>query len=325
MQEWFSHIPRIELDEPLWLLLLPLLALAAWWMRRQEKTGRVAALTFPDVERLRHEGLEAPLLLRRLPEWLRWMALVLGVAAMTRPQLVVKQTVAHSRGIDVVLALDISGSMQLKDAGGRSRLDAVKSVAREFVTRHSNDRIGIVVFKGKGYTLSPLTLDHRVTGMLIDNVSPDVIRDEGTAVGTAVLIAVNRLRASQSDQKIIILFSDGVSNAGEIDPVTAASFAAAQGIRIYTAGAGSASSASSALDEGELRRVARTAGGRYFRAGTSASLAEAFESIDRLEKSELSSPVTSNKSGLFVLLLVPALLLLFFEAILSNTRLLRVP
>ncbi|NTU86509.1 MAG: VWA domain-containing protein [Chlorobiaceae bacterium] len=325
MQEWLTHISGIEIQEPLWLLLLPVFALAVWWTGRQEKKGRTAAVMFPDVDRLRKEGFEAPRVLRRLPGWLRWTALVLGVAAMTRPQLVVEETVAEARGIDVVLVLDISGSMEQQDAGGRSRLDALREVAREFIGRHPNDRIGVVVFKGDAYTLCPLTLDHRVTGMLLDGVSPDVVRNDGTAIGTAVLVAVNRLRVSQSARKVMILFSDGSSNAGQIDPLTAASFAAAHGIRIYTVGAGSGGSTASALDEDELRNVARTGGGRYFRAGSRASLAETFESIDRLEKSPLSSPVARNRSGLFVQLLVPAIVLLLLEMLLSNTRLLRIP
>lgn len=325
MQDWLTHIPRIGLDEPQWLLLLPVLALAAWWTGRQEKQGRTPAVMFPDVDRLRKEGLEAPLFLRRLPGWLRWTALVLCATAMTRPYLVVEKTVAEARGIDVVLVLDISGSMEQQDAGGRSRLDALREVAREFIGRHPDDRIGVVVFKGDAYTLCPLTLDHRVTGMLLDGVSPDVVRDDGTAIGTAVLVAVNRLRVSQSSQKVMILFSDGSSNAGQIDPLTAASFAAAHGIRIYTVGAGSGGSAASALDEEELRRVARTGGGRYFRAGSRSSLAGTFESIDRLEKSPLSSPISRTRSELFVPLLSAALVLLLLETVLSNTRLLRIP
>ncbi|MCF8383282.1 MAG: VWA domain-containing protein [Chlorobium sp.] len=325
MQEWLTHIPRIGLEEPLWLLLFPVLALAAWWTGRQEKKGLTAAVMFPDVDRLRRDGFEAPLFLRRLPGWLRWAALVLSVAAMTRPHLVLEETVAEARGIDVVLVLDISGSMEQQDAGGRSRLDALREVAREFIGRHPDDRIGVVVFKGEAYTLCPLTLDHRVTRMLLDAVSPEVVRNDGTAIGTAVLVAVNRLRVSQSAQKVMILFSDGSSNAGQIDPLTAASFAAAHGIRIYTVGAGSGGSTASSFDEEELRSIARTGGGRYFRAGSRASLAQTFESIDRLEKSTLSSPVTRTRSGLFVQLLVVALVLLLVEAVLANTRLLRVP
>jgi len=325
MQEWFSHIPRITFEEPLWLLLLPVLALSAWWLRRRQKQGRSPALPFPDAGLLLKEGFEASLVRRSITGWLRWTALALGVLAMTRPQLVLEETVAEAMGIDVVLALDISGSMLQRDAGARSRLDAVREVGREFIDRHASDRIGIVVFRGQGYTLCPLTLDHRVAGMLLETVTPGAISDDGTAVGTAILIAVNRLRASQSSQKVVILLSDGASNAGQIDPVTAASVAARQGIRIYTVGAGSGNKGSSGLDEVGLRSVSGVTVGRYFRAGDQASLAESFRAIDRLEKSPLSSPVTRRTTGLFVPLLVPSLVLLLLEAVLGNTRLLRVP
>lgn len=325
MQEWFAHSPRIRIEEPLWLLWLVVLVFVAWLLRRRERGGMAPVLWFPDVDRLKKEGFEAPLILTKLQDWLRWTALVLGVLAMTRPQILLEETVAESRGIDVVLALDISGSMLQTDADGRSRLDAVREVGSEFIDRHANDRIGIVVFRGQGYTLCPLTLDHRVAGMLLDTVIPGVIRDEGTAVGTAILIAVNRLRVSQSAQKVIILLSDGASNAGQIDPVTAASVAAREGIRIYTVGAGSGSQGPSGLDEAGLRSVADAAGGRYFRAGNAESLAGTFREIDRLEKSPLSSPVTRRTSGLFVPLLVAALVLLLLEAVLGNTRLLRIP
>jgi len=325
MTEWLSHIPRIGMEEPLWLLLLPPLALSAWWLSMRERKGKSPALLFPDVDRLREAGFEVPLFLRRATSRLRWGALLLGVLAMTGPYLVVEERVAESSGIDMVLALDISESMLQKDAGGRSRLDAVKEIAREFISRRNNDRIGIVVFRGNGYTLCPLTLDHRVAGMLLDAVTPEAIRDEGTAVGTAILIAVNRLKASQSSGKVIILLTDGASNAGSIDPLTAAGIAASQGITIHTVGAGSRKGGFSGLHEEELRQVAGASGGRYFLAGGLSSLSESFREIDRLEKSRISSPIAKRKSELFLYLLVPSLLLLLGEAVLANTRLLRIP
>ncbi|MBM3162852.1 MAG: VWA domain-containing protein [Chlorobi bacterium] len=325
MQDWLSHIPRPGMEEPFWLLLFPVLVLAILLLHLRRKKGRLAALMFPDIDRLRSDGFEAQPVQRNLTDWLRWSALALCVLAMTRPYFVEEATVARSRGIDIVLALDISESMLQRDADGRSRLDALRDVAREFVEGHENDRIGVVVFKAQGYTLCPLTLDHRVASALIESVTSEVIRDEGTAVGTAILVALNRLKASESAQKIVILFSDGASNAGEIDPLTAASLAARQGIRIYTVGAGSGSDGPSDLHEEELRRVAESTGGRYFRSGGKASLAGTFRSIDHLEKSPLSSPVTRRKSALFLQFLVPAVVLLLLEIMVSNTRLLRIP
>lgn len=324
MPEWLFHISRFGIEEPLWLLLLPLLAMAAWWRCLRERQGMRAALLFPDVDRLREDGFEAPLIVRQATSWLRWGALVLAVFAMIRPYIVFEESIAESRGIDLVLVLDISESMLQEDAGGKSRLGAVKEVAREFIARRSNDRIGIVVFRGSGYTLCPLTLDHRVAGMLLDTLTPEAIRDEGTAVGSAILIAVNRLKVSQSSGKVIILLTDGASNAGGIDPMTAAGIAAGQGITIHTVGAGSRKDGFSGLHEEELRQVAGSSGGRYFIAGDVASLSESLRLIDRLEKSRMASPLAGRKSELFLYLLAPAVVMLLGEAVLANTRLLRI-
>ncbi|MEI6653051.1 MAG: VWA domain-containing protein, partial [Chlorobiaceae bacterium] len=143
MPEWLSHIPRLELAEPWWLLLLPVLALAAWFKARlQDKSP---AILFPGLGRLKASGFEAHRLLCVLPQWLRWSALVLCVLALTGPRFLFRQSDAEARGIDVILALDISQSMLQKDFAGQSRLDAARQVARNFVLRRSNDRMGLVV------------------------------------------------------------------------------------------------------------------------------------------------------------------------------------
>ncbi|MCF8216560.1 MAG: VWA domain-containing protein [Chlorobium sp.] len=325
MQEWFSHIPGIAFEEPGLLLLLPALLLSAWLLRRRDRQGQSAALLFPGVDRLRDEGFEAPLFARMVVRWLRWSGMTLVIIAMARPFLVFEESVAESRGIDVVLVLDISESMLQEDVGRISRLAAVKKVAREFIARRGNDRIGIVVFRGNGYTLCPLTLDHRIAGRLLDTVTPEAVRDEGTAVGSAILIAVNRLKASQSAGKVMILLTDGASNAGGIEPLTAAGIAAGQGITIHTVGAGTRKGGLSGLHETELRQIAGASGGRYFLADGMTSLSDSFREIDRLEKSRITSPVARRKSELFLCLLVPAVVMLLGEAVLANTRLVRIP
>ncbi|MEI8031752.1 MAG: VWA domain-containing protein [Chlorobiaceae bacterium] len=335
MQDWFLHLPGLELDQPLWLLLLPLFAVALLFRLWLDRKGRAPSLLFPGLERLQEQGFAASAMLRTLPQWLRWGALVLCVLALAGPRLVVRQTEAELTGIDVMLALDISESMMQKDFAGKSRLDASREVARSFVLRRSNDRIGLVVFRGKGYTQCPLTVDHEVLAMLLDNLSPRVIQDEGTAIGSAILIAVNRLKASSSGHRVIILVTDGENNTGEVGPSTAAALALQEGVRIYVVNAGfmtvrerldfsGESSAHAAMDEESLRGIARTTGGGYYRVEDPSSLDKAVSAIGRLEKKRLSAPVTERRSGIFFFLL-PATALLLLEVVLSSGRLLRLP
>jgi Ca-activated chloride channel homolog len=336
MPEWFSRIPRLEPAQPWWLLLLLLFAFAEWFRRRQERDGNAPAILFPALERLRDSGFEARQWLCQLPQWLRWSALVFSVLSLTGPYLLFRQTEAESRGIDVMLALDISQSMLQRDFGGKSRLDAAREVARSFVLRRSNDRIGLVVFRGKGYTQCPLTLDHEVLAMLLDRLSPGVIQDDGTAIGSAILIAVNRLKASESLHKVIILVTDGENNTGEIGPGTAAGIAARNGVRIYTINAGFKSAEERPDLSGEsgshpqkteesLQGIARTTAGGYFRVEDPAAFDETVKAIDRLEKKRLAGPVLEHRSGLFIQLLLVSVVLLFLEVVLSSTRLLRIP
>ena len=336
MQEWFAHLPGLELAEPWWLLLLPVFFMAAWFRERRERLGKRPAILFPGLEQLRDSGFAAGRLLRLMPQWLRWSALFLSVIALTGPHLLYRQTEAEAMGIDVMLVLDISESMLQKDFAGESRLDAAKEVARNFVLHRSNDRIGLVVFRGKGYTQCPLTLDHDVLAMLIDRLSPRVIQDEGTAIGTAILIALNRLKASESSHKAIILITDGENNTGEVGPATAAGFAVQDGIRIYSINAGVISSGNrvdvsgekgnhTVMDEESLRGIARNTGGRYFAVNDPAAFEETMRAIDRLEKKRISGTIMERRSGLFTSLLSIVLVLLFLEMLLSNTRFLRIP
>ncbi len=336
MLDWLAYIPRVELTEPKWLWLLPVFVVVAWLRGWRDRQGKSPAILFPGLERLRDSGFEAGRVLRFLPQWLRGGVLVLCVFALAGPHLIVRQSEAEAGGIDVMLALDISDSMLQKDFAGKSRLDAAKEVARSFVLRRSSDRIGLEVFRGKGYTQCPLTLDHEVLAMLIDRLSPLVIVDQGTAIGTAILIGVNRLKASESDHKIIILVTDGENNAGEVGPATAAGLAAQSGIRIYAVNAGFRSAQNrldrtaesgdhAAMDEESLRGVARTTGGGYFRVEDPAAFERAIKDIDQLEKKRHAGPLVERRSELFSVLLLSALVLLFIELVLSNTRFLRIP
>ena len=335
MREWLLHIPRFEFAEPWWLLLLPLLAFMAWLKERRERQG-TPAIFFPTLERLKSSPFAAPRWLRLLPQWLRWSALLFCVVALAEPRLLFRQSETEARGIDVMLALDISDSMLQRDVTGKSRLDAAREVARNFVLRRSNDRIGLVVFRGEGYTQCPLTRDHAVLAMLIDHLSPLVIRDDGTAIGSAILIAVNRLKLSESSHKVIILVTDGENNAGEVGPATAAGLAAKNGITMYVINAGfktvedrlevsGESGNRAAADEESLQNIAQTTGGAYFKVDDSAGLDTTIRMIERQEKRRHAGALLEQRSELFFALLLIAVALLFVEVILSNTRLLRIP
>ena len=334
MQERFIAIPRLEVADPWWLLLLPLFAALAWLLHiRRSKTP---ALLFAGVERLKQSGFDARKLLRKLPWWLRWSAFLLLGLALAGPRLLFRQSEAETKGIDVILALDISESMLQRDAGGTSRLDAAREVARNFVLRRSSDRIGLVVFRGKGYTQCPLTRDHEVLAMLLERMTPGVIQDDGTAIGSAILIALNRLKGSSSSHKVVILVTDGENNAGEVGPATAAELAQSVGVRIYVVNAGfktvdehpasSGEAATPGLNAEEtLQGVARTTHGGYFRVEDRASFDQTIRTIDRMEKTRFAGPLMERRSDLFLPLLLLGVVLLFVEVVLSNTRLLRIP
>lgn len=336
MLNWLEHLPRLEFEAPLWLLLLPFLLLVIWLKGVRERKGNHAAIMFPGLERLQASGFGVHRWLRFLPQRLRWSALFFCIVALSAPRLLFRQTEAEAQGIDVILALDISESMLKRDFTGRSRLDAAREVARNFVLRRSNDRIGLVVFRGEGYTQCPLTLDHEVVAMLLDHLSPTVIQDDGTAIGTAILIAVNRLKASESSHKIVILVTDGENNAGEVSPATAAGLAAQHGIKIYAINAGfktvedrlgqpDEGVAHTVKDEVSLQEVVKMTGGGYFSVEDPSGLDETIRTIDRQEKHRQGSSVVEHRSGLFFSLLGVVVVLFFVEVALSHTRLLKVP
>ncbi len=336
MQEWFSQIPRIEVDEPGWFLLVPLMVAAFLYLRWREKRGSYPVMQFPGLEKLRDAGFGASRAVITLPRWLRWGTLLLFVTALSGPRLLVRQTEAESKGIDVMLALDVSESMLQKDFAGESRLEAAKKVARSFVLRRTNDRIGLVVFRGRGYTQCPLTLDHEVLAMLIDRLSPDLIQDDGTAIGTAILISLNRLKSSESQHKAMILITDGENNTGEVWPSTAAELALHNGIRIYAintafavagdrAGPTGQGESHKTIDDETLKSISKMTGGEYYRVEDPSAMQKTVAAIGRIEKKRLTGHIEEHRSGLFFQLVFSALVLLLIDVLLSNTRLLRIP
>ena len=331
----------MRLADPWFLLLLGLLAILLPWRRR---AAREAAVRFPSLGVLRLVAPAGAAHRRAILGVLRAIVLVLVVLALARPQLGTAETTVHREGVDVVLAVDISGSMMAEDFtldGKRaSRLDAVKSVVREFVANRPQDRIGLVLFAGRPYTQAPLTLDH---GWLLQNLGRAKVGliEDGTAVGSAIASAADRLRASTAPSKFVVLLTDGQSNAGRITPQTAAEAAAALGIKVYTVGAGTRGTAPFPvqdffgntvyrpievdIDEATLEQIAKTTGGKYFRATDTQSLRDVYTEIGRAEKAPFEAPEFLDYREGYPWLLWPAFGLLLLEVGLGETVLRKLP
>jgi Ca-activated chloride channel homolog len=331
----------VRLASPWWLLLLGLLPLVLRWSRRRE---RQATLRYPTLAILRAVAPGGAGQRRAILTVLRAGTLVLITLALARPQLGKALTRVHREGVDVVLALDLSGSMLAEDftLGNQraSRVDVVKSVVKEFVAARPEDRIGLVLFAARPYTQCPLTLDHGWLLQNLDRAKVGMIED-GTAIGSAIATAVNRLRASKAKTKFVVLLTDGQNNAGQITPQTAAEAAAALGIKVYAIGAGTRGVAPYPardlfgnkvyrpmqvdIDEDTLKKIAATTHARYFRATDTKSLRQIYHEIDRSEKTPFEAPQFLDYTELYPWLAWPAMGLLLLEIGLSETVLRKLP
>ena len=279
-------------------------------------------------------------MLHRFLPWMRLAAVLLFIVALARPQRVAAEKEYETNGVDIVISLDISGSMLAEDFKPENRMLVAKQEAIKFIRGRENDRIGLVVFARKAFTQCPLTLDYDVLTRLVEEVQIGMIAD-GTAIGMGLATAVNRLRDSKAKSKVIILITDGENNAGNIDPVTAAELAKTFGIKAYTIGVGRGGlvpfpvndplfgkryvQANVEIDEMTLKRIADITGGLFFRARDTQSLAQIYEKINQLEKTEIKVKEYRSYEELFHYVLIPALALLFIEIFLSRTVLLKVP
>ncbi len=324
----------MQWHDPWALLLLVFVPLLARGRRRPAPP----ALPYPVLDAVRAVGPGRRARWRWVLTALRAAALVLLVIALARPQLGRADARVRSEGIDIMLAVDVSGSMLAEDfqlEGGRAnRLDAVKAVVREFVARRPNDRIGLVLFAARPYTQSPLTLDHGWLLAMLDRARIGMIED-GTAVGSALAAAIGRLEQSEAKSRIVILLTDGQNNAGKVPPLTAADAAKTLGYRVYTIGAGTRGAAPFPqvdpfgrtvyvnvpvnVDEETLRRIADTTGGRYFRATDTERLRQIYAEIDQLETTPQEGLQYLEFDELYVWLAAAALLLLAGEALLAQT------
>jgi len=330
-----------RLANPWWLLLLALLPLLWTAGRRRD---RRAAVRYPSLAVLRAVAPAGSGRRRLVLGLLRSAVVVLIALAMARPQVGNAAAKVHHEGVDVVLAVDVSGSMLAEDftLGNEraSRLGVVKSVVKDFVAARPQDRIGLVLFGARAYTQCPLTLDHGWLRQNLERAEVGMIED-GTAIGAGLATAVNRLRASTARSKFVVLLTDGQQNAGRITPETAAEAAAALGIKVYTVGAGTRGMAPFPardlfgnkvyrpmqvdIDEETLKRVASATHGRYFRATDTDSLRDIYTEIDKAEKTTFEAPEYADYRELYPWLVWPALLVMCLEVGLAETLLRKIP
>ena len=319
-----------------WLLLLLLLVPPATWLLHTPR--RKSTLHFSDLAPLSDLPRSPWLALRWLPPTLTALALTLLVLAAARPRRGIAESRARTEGVDIVLLVDTSTSMNADDLSTRTqrltRLDAAKKVISRFVRDRTDDRIGLVAFAAMPYTLAPLTTDHEWLLRQMDRLQTGMLED-GTAIGDAIASGVNRLRDSEAKSKVIVLLTDGINNAGQLPPLDAAQAAAALGIKIYCVGAASDQPArgffgmaipGAEIDEETLRSVAAATDAAYFRATDLASLESTYEKIDAMEKTEIELDSYTRHEEIFALPALLALLLLAAEQALSTlTRLGRLP
>lgn len=299
-----------------------------------------ATLHFSEVSFFKGNPLSWNIIGARFLPALRVAVLGLFIFSLARPQAVSREREYDTKGVDIVISLDISGSMLAEDFKPENRLAVAKEEAKKFIQGRENDRIGLVVFAREAFTQCPLTLDYDILKNLVDEVQIGMIQD-GTAIGMGIATAVNRLRESDAKSKVIILITDGENNAGKIDPITAAELARTFGIKIYTIGVGRGGlvpfpindpifgkryvQAKVEVDEFLLKRIADITGGIFFRARDPQSLSEIYQKINELEKTEVKVHEYRSYDELFSYFLIPALMLLAVEIFLKNSLWMRIP
>jgi Ca-activated chloride channel family protein len=317
--DWFSMstFRSFTWELPIFLYLLaavPLLFLLRWLLRYKFNQKLPVAVTSRDLH-------VSPLtLIRLLPEVILAAALSLILLALARPQKTNEKVEQWTEGIDIMLGLDISQSMQIEDFKP-NRLEAAKDVARGFIEGRAQDRIGIVVFSGDAFSLAPLTTDYDLLKSYIDDINFEMIENRGTAIGSALAVVTNRMGESEAKSKVCILLSDGDNTAGNIDPITAAELASAYGIKIYTIVVGKEglvpygkdffgrpNMIENTVDETTMRKIAQIGGGEFFRATDNQALGQVFDRIDTFEKAEIKETRFKDTSDYYFVYLQWAVL-----------------
>jgi len=327
--------------QPEWFWLLTLLPAVMLWRGRR---GPVAAIEYSDVGLAREVARSSR---SRVGRWVWLLPLLAGalmIIGLARPQRGHSRTEVTANGIDIVLALDVSGSMQALDFEidnqRLNRIEVVKSVVSKFIEERPDDRIGLMAFAGAPYLVSPLTLDHDWLQQNLERVNIGGV-DDGTAIGSAIAASVNRLRTTPAKSKVVILLTDGMNNTGKISPLAAAEAAKALGVKIYTIGVGVRGKAPIPVkdelgnlhmimakvdvDEKTLQAVADTTGGKFYRATDTNSLQRIYEQINALERTPQTVQKFERYEELYPWALIPSLAILGVSTLLQQTRLRRLP
>ncbi len=329
--------------DPWYLLLLLLLPLAAWLRGRR---GEPAALIYSSIALVQRLATPNPARAGSVLSALRWLALAFFIIALARPQNELGESRREPSGIDIVLSVDLSDSM-LADDLDPNRLEVAKQVLQEFIANRPNDRIGLVVFSGKAYIASPLTLDHPFLSANIKRLTVDTFYqsdEEGTAIGSGVMAAINRLvDLKKSKSKIVVLMTDGQNNAGKIPPLQAAEVAHTLGIKVYTIGVGKKGTSrlprpnpfvpggfvyvplNVEIDEETLQKIAARTGGKFYRAENADTLRSVYAEINQLETTERDPKRFRIYRDFFAEVILTGLLVLLLELALTHTLLRRIP
>jgi Ca-activated chloride channel family protein len=318
----------------LWLLLLPALA----WLKA--RWGQSASFLYSSVDLVRPVAGLKKSWAGRILRALRWLALAVFIVALAQPRLVKGETQIKASGIDIVVALDLSGSMaslDFEEAGQRvNRIDMARKVLSKFIDGRPNDRIGLVVFAAQAFIAAPLTLDHDFLQANLARLNIGVINEDQTAIGSALMAALNRLRDIPSKSKIVILMTDGQNNAGKVSPLTAADVAQTLNVKVYTIGIGLRGMAPmpvgkdafgqvitrmmpADVDEDTLQKIAGKTGGKYYRADSADTMRRIYAEIDRFEKTEVEVKKFEHFDELYPPAALGGLGLLLLELILSQT------
>ena len=325
-----DYFHNIQFAWPWGLLLLLLLPLMLWYYLRGKRSA--AGILVSSVANVK--GLRSwKTMLRHLPFVLRLLAMTCIIIALARPQTRNDEELVNGEGVDIVLSIDVSGSMLAQDFSP-NRMEAAKEVAANFVANRPTDRIAVVIFSGESFTLCPLTTDQQVLKTQIYNIQSGLLED-GTAIGSGLATSVDRLRASKSKSKVVILLTDGENNGGQIPPLTAKELARATGVKVYTIGVGTDGYAQTPMqtqsgavvmqrekvniDEKLLTQIANETGGKYFRAKDNESLKNIYAEIDKLEKSKIEITALRRYSEKFFPFAILALFFLLTEWVLRMT------
>lgn len=324
---------------PIAFVLLAIVPLLIFWLIRYRR-GRTSDIVYSDLRLIKAARPGGRIWAEFISPGARLLGLTLLIVALARPQTGNINTETTTEGIDIILTLDISGSMKAEDFKPQNRLHVAKEVIKDFIRSRANDRIGLVVFARESFTQCPLTLDYNILLSLLDQVTFDMVED-GTAIGMAIANSCNRLKDSPAKSRVIILLTDGVNNAGEINPVTAAEIARTLGIRIYAIGAGKPGPApypvddpvfgrryvnvENEIDEESLRQIAQLTDGKYYRAKDVDGLKKTYDEISSLETTKIETKQYLRFKELYMYLLTLGFGLILIEVVLSQTRFRKLP